>query len=144
MVDYSTTPLIKKLGIKEKHRVTFNNAPPGFRELLGEMPPGVQVLESLKKPLDFVLFFTTSHTDLTRRFAKLAAPLAANGMLWVAYPKKSSGMATDLNFNLVQAIGLEAGLVDTKICAIDEIWSGVKFVYRLKDRERLTGLKKQK
>jgi hypothetical protein len=137
MADYSTTPLIKKLGIKATHRLTFINAPPGFRELLGEMPPGVQVLESLKKPLDFVLFFTTSHADLTRRFTKLAAPLAPNGMLWVAYPKKSSGLATDLNFNLVQTIGLEAGLVDTKICAVDETWSGVKFVYRLKDRVRI-------
>jgi hypothetical protein len=137
MTGYSETPLTKKLGIKENYRVAILNAPQGFSETLGALAPGVQLLKTVKKPLDLILFFTKSHAQLTRRIAELAGRLPANGMLWIAYPKKASGVPTDLNFDLVQSLGLEAGLVDTKICAIDEVWSGLKFVYRLKDRPRI-------
>jgi hypothetical protein len=136
MSGYSERPLAKKLGIKASFRLAIINAPPGFDSILGELEAGVAILSLTKKPLDLILFFTDSHAELTRRFTRLAAQLSPNGMLWIAYPKKSSGVRTDLNFNLVQTIGLEGGLVDTKICAIDEVWSGVKFVYRLKDRPK--------
>ena len=86
------------------------------------------------KPLDFALLFVKSEKDLKKRFSEYAARLKPEGMLCVVWPKKSSGAATDLSFTNVQAIGLDAGLVDTKICAVNEIWSGLKFVFSLKDR----------
>jgi hypothetical protein len=79
-------------------------------------------------------YFADGQKDLIKNFAKLAGRLAQNGMLWVAWPKRSSGVETDLSFEDVQRVGLEAGLVDTKICAVSEVWSGLRFVIRLKDR----------
>jgi hypothetical protein len=135
MAGYSATPLVKKLGIKEGFNVAFVDAPKKFsREL--DLPPDVRVNRSTRQPLDFALLFVKSEKVLRQKFGHLAAKLKPNGMLWVAWPKKSSGVATDLSFTNVQAIGLDAGLVDVKICAIDEVWSGLKFVIRVKDRAR--------
>ena len=134
MVGYSSTPLPKKLGIKEHSRIAFVNAPDGFEVYLGPLAPGVEIVKRLTKPLDLVLLFVTQERVLARDFAKLSTKLVSNGMIWIAWPKKSSGVATDLSFERVQRIGLDAGLVDVKICAIDETWSGLKFVFRLKDR----------
>ena len=134
MAGYSGTPLAKKLGIKEGSRIALVNAPKDFQSEFGELPDGVKVLKPSTKSLDIILFFVLSERALARDFAKLAERLIANGMIWVAWPKKSSGVATDLSFERVQRIGLDAGLVDVKICAVDETWSGLKFVYRLKDR----------
>jgi hypothetical protein len=134
MAGYSGTPLVKKLGIKEGSRVAFVNAPEDFQATLGELPDDVKLMKSATNSLDLILFFVLSERILVRDFAKLAARLTNNGMIWIAWPKKSSGVATDLTFERVQRIGLDAGLVDVKICAIDETWSGLKFVYRLKDR----------
>jgi len=134
MAGYSGTPLVKKLGIKEGSRVALVNAPDDFQVTLGELPDDVKLMKSSTKSLDLILFFVLSERILTRDFAKLAARLTSNGMIWIAWPKKSSGVATDLTFDRVQRIGLNAGLVDVKICAVDDIWSGLKFVYRLKDR----------
>ena len=94
-------------------------------------------MKSTTKSLELILFFVLSEQVLARDFAKLAARLTSNGMIWIAWPKKSSGVTTDLTFEPVQRIGLDAGLVDVKICAIDDTWSGLKFVYRLKDRSAL-------
>ena len=135
MAGYSATPLPKKLGIKEQSRVAFVNAPKAFEHYLGPLPADVDIVTRLIKPLDLVLLFVTEERVLLRDFAKLAAKLATNGMIWIAWPKKSSGVATNLSFERVQRIGLDAGLVDVKICAIDETWSGLKFVYRLRDRK---------
>jgi|ERR1041385_3796330 hypothetical protein len=134
MAGYSGTPLVKKLGIKEGARIAFVNAPDVFNATLGELPEDVKLMKSTSNSLDFILFFVLSERILARDFAKLAARLTSNGMIWIAWPKKSSGVATDLTFEHVQRIGLTAGLVDVKICAIDDTWSGLKFVYRLKDR----------
>ena len=134
MAGYSETPLLKKLGIKEQSRLAFVNAPKDFQSYLGPLPAGAAVVKRLAKPLDLVLLFVKSERALARDFAKLSDKLATNGMIWIAWPKKSSGVATDLSFERVQRIGLDAGLVDVKICAIDETWSGLKFVFRLKDR----------
>ena len=137
MAGYSGTPLIKKLGIKEGSRVALVNAPKDFQSELKDLPDGVQFLKPATKSLDIILFFVLSERALAKDFSKLVARLTANGMIWIAWPKKGSGVATDLSFERVQRIGLDAGLVDVKICAVDETWSGLKFVYRLKDRSSL-------
>lgn len=138
MAGYSSTPLAKKLGIKEGFRVALVNAPQDFQSELGELPHNVEFVKRTTKSLDIVLLFVLSERALARDFANLAEKLKTNGMIWIAWPKKSSGVATDLSFECVQKIGLAAGLVDVKICAIDETWSGLKFVYRLKDRASRT------
>jgi len=133
---YSGTPLPKKLGIKEEFKIGLVNPPEKFLNLISPLPPKAQVLSRLIKPLDLVICFVNSRRALVKQFSPLAAKLRANGMIWIAWPKKNSGVETDLDFGHVQRIGLDAGLVDVKICAIDETWSGLKFVYRLKDRKR--------
>jgi len=137
MAGYSGTPLPKKLGIKEGTRIALVNAPEDFQSELNELPDNVEFIKRPTKSLDIILLFVLSERALARDFAKLAAKLTANGMLWIAWPKKSSGVTTDLTEQRVQRIGLDAGLVDVKVCAIDETWSGLKFVYRLKDRSSL-------
>lgn len=137
MAGYSSTPLAKKLGIKDGSRIGLVNAPNGFEKELGELPDRAEFVKRLTNSLDIILFFVLTERALARDFARLAKRLATNGMIWIAWPKKSSGVATDLSFDVVQRIGLDAGLVDVKICAIDETWSGLKFVYRLKDRSKL-------
>src|SRR4029434_9066506 len=108
MAGYSATPLIQKLGIKSGFSVVFVNVPIDFVKTL-DLPPDVVILKTPKSQLDFVLLFVTSETPLTQKFSHLAAKLKPPGMLWVAWPKKSSGVATDLSFTNVQAIGLAAG-----------------------------------
>ncbi|HLG18110.1 MAG TPA: DUF3052 domain-containing protein [Blastocatellia bacterium] len=136
MAGYSDTPLIKKLGIKEGTRAALINAPAGFERELGAIPRDAAIVSPSKKPLDLILCFVKSEAELKKRFAGLARRLAPAGMLWIAWPKKSAGVATDLSFGVVQKIGLGAGLVDTKICAVNEVWSGLRFVIRVKDRQR--------
>ena len=134
MAGYSDTPLAKKLGIKESSRIALVNAPEGFPKQLGTLPANAQIVTRLLKPLDIILLFTDVEKTLVKDFRLLAKKLSTNGMIWIAWPKKSSGVPTDLSFERVQRVGLQCGLVDVKICAIDETWSGLKFVYRLKDR----------
>ena len=134
MAGYSSTPLAKKLGIKEGSRIALVNAPKDFENELGKLPDKAEFVKRLTNSLDIILFFVLTERALARDFARLAKKLASNGMIWIAWPKKSSGVTTDLSFDSVQRIGLDAGLVDVKICAIDDTWSGLKFVYRLKDR----------
>jgi hypothetical protein len=136
MAGYSSTPLAKKLGIKEGSRIGLVNAPGNFQNELGKLPDRAEFVKRLTNSLDIILFFVLTERELSRDFAKLAKKLASNGMIWIAWPKKSSGVTTDLSFDSVQRTGLDAGLVDVKICAIDDTWSGLKFVYRLKDRVR--------
>ena len=112
------------------------NSPKAFKKELGSLPAKVQIsVGDLPGPLDLIIFFTDSQLTLEIEFPLLAEKISVNGMLWIAWPKKSSAVATDLSFDIVQQTGLQAGLVDVKICAVNEIWSGLKFVYRLKDRE---------
>jgi hypothetical protein len=137
MAGYSTAPLSKKLGIKAKYRVALVGAPPGFRRELIGLPDEVRFVTSVQTSLDVILFFVKSQFELTQNFTRLASKLAPAGMLWIAWPKKASGVVTDLSDNSVRQIGLDAGLVDVKVCAINEIWSGLKFVIRVKDRQRV-------
>ena len=131
---YSGTPLPKKLGIKQGHRVAYLNAPPDFDELMWPMPDGVTVTRRAAGTLDVLLLFATRSADLRKRFLAAKRALAYDGGLWLAYPKKASGVATDIDFEVAQGMGLASGLVDNKSCAIDETWSGLRFVYRLTDR----------
>ena len=135
MAGYSETPLAKKLGIKEGFRLGIANPPKGFKKELGLLPADVKISVAHLKPLDLIILFTDSERTLKMEFPVLAEKLSAKGMLWIAWPKKSSGVSTDLSFDIVQQTGLRTGLVDVKICAVNEIWSGLKFVYRLKDRK---------
>ena len=131
---YSGTPLPKKLGIKQGHTVAFIGAPADFESTLGELPADVTVKKQLRGPLDVIVYFSDRKSEYVARLPKLKAALRINGGLWIAWPKKASGMATDLSESRVQAVGLAIGLVDNKGCAIDETWSGLRFVYRLRDR----------
>ena len=134
MAGYSGKPLVQKLGIKTEMRIAIVNAPRGYGRVLGKLPSRVTRKASAVGPLDFVQFFTTERRELERRFAALAGALAPAGMLWISWPKKASGVATDLTEDGIRAIGLAHGLVDVKVAAVDEVWSGLKFVRRLKDR----------
>jgi Protein of unknown function (DUF3052) len=136
MAGYSGTPLAKKLGIKEKFHVCLVEAPAEVRKELKPMLDKCELIADGKTSLDFVLLFTKVSSHLAGEFARLTKQLAPAGMLWVSWPKKTSGVATDLDENKVRAIGLAAGLVDVKVCAVTEVWSGLKFVRRLKDRPR--------
>lgn len=136
MAGYSGTPLPKKLGIKPGARLGLLKAPDGFEATLGGLPEGVTTRTTARGPFDVVLYFTTTRADLERRFEALAKTLDQAGGLWIAWPKRSSGVPTDLNENIIRDIGLAAGLVDNKVCAVDDTWSGLRFVIRVKDRVR--------
>ncbi len=133
---YSGTPLPKKLGIREASRVALLRAPGGFDATLGALPAGARLQRDLRgtAPVDVALLFTTSRADLEARFAKARDRIAKDGGLWVCWPKKSSGVATDLTEDVARVVGLAHGLVDNKVCAVDETWSGLRFVWRTKDR----------
>jgi hypothetical protein len=131
---YSGTPLPRKLGIKPEARVALVGAPDGFDIPRGELPPGTVVRDRLRGPLDLIVAFFDSVTALERRLPALKRALDPDGGLWIAWPKRSSGIATDLGDGVVRELGLATGLVDNKVCAIDGVWSGLRFVYRLSDR----------
>jgi hypothetical protein len=134
MPGYSGTPLSKKLGIKGGFRVQLANAP---SEVRAELQEALARCSEAKRgeALDFAMLFTKSRGEVTKEFSRIAKLLAPAGMLWVSWPKKSSGVATEIDENVVREAGLAAGLVDVKICAVTEIWSGLKFVRRVKDRK---------
>ncbi|HET6180758.1 MAG TPA: DUF3052 domain-containing protein [Candidatus Sulfotelmatobacter sp.] len=134
MPGYSGTPLPKKLGIKDGLRVCLVDAPSEVRTELKAALLGCKKTNDGKSPLDFAMVFTKSKSDLSKEFKRIDKQLAPAGMFWVSWPKKSSGVATDLDENVVRNIGLAAGLVDVKVCAVTDVWSGLKFVRRVKDR----------
>ena len=141
MAGYSGTPLVKKLGIKPGFNIAFVNAPSGYANEL-ELPEGVTINSRSVRRLDFAQLFVKSEKELKAKFSECAKWLNPSGMLWVSWPKKSSGVTTDVSEGTVRAVGLAAGLVDVKICAVDEVWSGLKFVIRLQDRPKLETRKK--
>lgn len=130
---YSGTPLVKKLGIRAGMRVALVGAPEHYPRLLGELP-AVRVLGRPGKQMDLVHAFATRARELDRKLPGWKAALADNGTLWISWPKKTSELETDLTREVVRAAGLACGLVDVKVCAVDEDWSGLAFVYRLRDR----------
>jgi hypothetical protein len=136
MAGYSGTPLPQKLGIKEHFRVSFLGMPSDVQAELRDATAKCRVVKSSGEQLDFAMIFVKTAEDLEVKFAETAGRLAPAGMLWVSWPKKTSGVATDLNEDEVRRIGLQSGLVDVKVCAVSEIWSGLKFVIRVKDRAK--------
>ena len=128
--DYSGTPLPKKLGMKVGSRLCLLRAPKDFERVLGALPEQALVTRRLGKVHDVVVVFCAGAAPLHADFARAAAVLADQGSLWIAWPKKASGVPTDLDENVVRAFGLEQGLVDTKVCAIDAVWSGLRFSRR--------------
>jgi hypothetical protein len=122
------------LGIKADTVVALLAAPPGFERTLGPLPDGVEVRTQARGRFDVIVFFATRQAELARRFPVMARALLPDGGLWVAWPKKKSCVATDLTFDPVQGAGLDAGLVDNKVCAIDDTWSALRFVVPRDDR----------
>ncbi|HEX5168236.1 MAG TPA: DUF3052 domain-containing protein [Cyclobacteriaceae bacterium] len=134
MAGYSGTPLVKKLGLKPRSALYLHQPPERYLDWLHPMPAEVNIKSKLTGQLDFVHLFATRQKIFQREFLKARNSLRPDGMLWISWPKKSSKVATDLDENVIRDFGLENGMVDVKVCAIDEIWSGLKFVFRLKDR----------
>ncbi len=133
---YSSTPLPKKLGIKPGMTVAAIGAPMDYRRLVKSLPEDtiVKARLSARRTLDCVHIFVRSKADLERLIQRAVTGIKTTGMIWVSWPKQSAGVATDLNGNVVREIGLGAGLVDIKVCAVDETWSGLKFVIPVKSR----------
>jgi hypothetical protein len=134
MTPCGTSPLVKKLGIKPGCRLLLVHAPEGFKDKLIGLPDDVAWQDADRQPLDVVVLFVKEVKVLRREFSKLLKRLDKAGGLWIAYPKKASKVATDLSESSVRKFGLDAGLVDNKVCAIDEVWTGFRFVYRTVDR----------
>jgi hypothetical protein len=139
MVGYSGTPLARKLGIKAGHRVTLVSAPVGFEKELEGLPDDVSLSRQVRGKSDVIVLFVERARDLAARFPAAARHLDPAGGLWVAWPKKASGRTTDLTEGVVRDFCLSTGLVDNKICAVDEVWSGLRFVVRLADRPSSQG-----
>ena len=131
MAGYSKKTLAEKLGMKPGMRAQVMNAP----KISGmDFPEGFKLVNTTSKPLDYIHLFTKNRKDLAKKFPLIAKPLEKKGMIWISWPKKSSGVETDLDENIIREIGIQYGMVDVKVAAVDEVWSGLKFVYRLKDR----------
>jgi hypothetical protein len=133
----SGTPLVGKLGIKPDSRLALIDAPADLLGALGELPPGVVIRRRATGStgsLDVIVAFCVRRAELEQRLPRLRAALAPAGGLWIAWPKRTSGVPTDLSDGVVREVGLAAGLVDNKVCAIDATWSGLRFVFRRRDR----------
>ncbi|MBL6444908.1 DUF3052 domain-containing protein [Fulvivirga sp. 29W222] len=132
MAGYSSTPLVKKLGLKEGSRIVLVNQPDNYFSLLDDLPD--VKLANDDEQADFLHFFTRDVGELKEQLPLLKSRMKKDAMLWISWPKKASKVPTTIDENLVRSIGVNIGLVDVKICAVDEVWSGLKFMYRIKDR----------
>lgn len=136
MAGYSGTPLPRKLGIKAGHTVLLLNAPPGFYNTLGELPENVKCMNTPGKgACDAVLFFTRSRTQFEKELPRLRKFMAPAAGLWVCWPKQASKVATDITEDIVREVALPTGLVDNKVCAVDDTWSGLRLVIRVENRK---------
>jgi hypothetical protein len=137
MAGYSGKPLSQKLGIKPGFRIFADNAPKPYRDIVGELPAGAKIVARMTAaPIDMVHLFATDAAGLAGKLRHLRGRIASDGMIWVSWPKKASGVATDLSDVVVREAALPLGLVDVKVCAIDEVWSGLKFVIPVAQRGR--------
>lgn len=141
MAGYSETPLLQKLGIKEGTRMTAVNPPADFRTNLGVLPLAVEWANRVRPPLDLVIAFHTRRATLVSNWPALIAAVAPDGVVWIAWPKKASGVPTDIDENVLRDVLLHGGWVDNKVCAIDETWSGLRFVLRKESRRKRTATK---
>jgi len=134
MAGYSETPLQKKLGIKEGITLFVLQPPAHYFDWISPMPPDVKLKSKLAGEVDFIHLFIKEQKNFTKEFIRCKKNLKKDGMMWISWPKKASKVATDLDENFIREFGLKNGLVDVKVCAVDEVWSGLKFMYRIKDR----------
>ena len=134
MAGYSGKPLTQKLGIKPGFCIFTTGAPAAYGDIVGKLPPGVTVAPRLQAPLDLVHVFATEVAGLAARLRGCRDAIAPDGMIWVSWPKKSSGVATDIVEDSIREIAFPLGLVDVKVCAVDETWSGLKLVVRKENR----------
>jgi hypothetical protein len=134
MAGYSGTPLLKKLGIKPGSRIYISEPPAQYFDWISPMPDAVKVSDKLTDVFDFIHVFVRDQKTFQVLLSKSKKHLQVNGMIWVSWPKKSSGIGSDLDENKIRDYGLKIGLVDIKVCAVDETWSGLKFVIPVKDR----------
>ena len=130
MIGYSGTPLAKKLGIKEGYRIRTTGAPPDYLELINPLPPNVTISDRIGKGIDIWHFFTKSYSELESKLPTLMRAIQPDGTIWVSWPKKSSGVPSTVTEDSIRKVALPLGLVDVKVCAIDETWSGLKLVVR--------------
>ena len=133
---YSGTPLATKLGVKPESTVRLVSAPDDAEDLLAPLPPGAVVRRTGALRADVVLLFTTTRADLTKRIEALGEAVFPDGSLWIAWPKRSSGVATDLTEDVLREVALPLGLVDNKVCAVTDVWSGLRLVWRKERRTR--------
>jgi hypothetical protein len=134
MAGYSATPLSKKLGIKDGHTVATLSEPEAFGETLGSLPPGARLVHDLRGHREVVVAFFTARAELEKRLAALTKAIFPDGGLWIAWPKKASKVPTDITEDVVREVALPTGLVDNKVCAIDDVWSGLRLVVRVENR----------
>ena len=134
-VGYSQTPLAQKLGIKHDFKIMVLNQPNYYFDLFTDLPSDIRIVKDKKKKKNLIHYFTTSVAELNANIKELRLEMEENGALWISWPKKAAKMQTDLNENVIRDIALKTGLVDVKVCAVDEVWSGLKLVIRLKDRK---------
>jgi hypothetical protein len=132
---YSGTKLAKKLGIKNGFKIRLFNEPKGYYDLFSDLPVDISVITDHEVKKDFIHYFTKSASELNKDMKQLKQEIEQNGIIWISWPKKTANVETDLNGNLVRETGLRNGLVDIKVCAVNEIWSGLKFVIPVKDRK---------
>ncbi len=135
MVGYSGTPLPQKLGIKPGLTVVAINPPANYRRLLGQIPDSVTFSERLKSGSSFVHLFTSRRSEMQKKMSILRDKISDNGAIWVSWPKKSSGISTDVTEDVIREIALPLGFVDIKVCAVDETWSGLKLMIRRENRK---------
>ena len=128
MAGTSGKPITQKLGIKPGFCIFVGGAPKAYRDIVGDLPDGARLITRLKAPLDMAHLFATKAAGLADKLSACREAIASSGMIWVSWPKKSSGVITDLSDVVVRDVALPLGLVDIKVCAIDEVWSGLKFV----------------
>jgi hypothetical protein len=134
MAGYSQTPLVKKLGLRPGIRLRVIDAPLDYKDMVEDLPAGLQWATEEETGLDFIHLFTSNRAGLEEALPRLVPRLAKSGALWISWPKRSSGLPADLDENFIRETGLKNGMVDVKVCAVNEQWSGLKFVFRLKDR----------
>lgn len=134
MAGYSGTPLQKKLGIKEGLSVFIFQPPTPYFDWISPLPTGVKIKTKLTAQVDFVHLFVKDQKTFNKEFVRSKKQLKKDGMMWISWPKKASKVLTDLDENIIREFGLKNGLVDVKVCAVDEVWSGLKFMFRIKDR----------
>jgi hypothetical protein len=136
MAGYSGKPVVQKLGLKPGFRIFVDGLSVAYSDIVGELPADMMMAKAAKAPLDAVHLFVTEAKGLAAKLRSYRQAIAPDGMIWVSWPKKSSGVATDLTEKEVRETALANGLVDIKVCAVDEVWSGLKFVIPVKERSR--------